>query len=126
MQRPTGISILAGLLIVLGLLGLLGGISSFGVANMATSAGIAYVPPVALAVANILVGAFGLVVGYGLWFLKRWAWLLAIVAAGLRVVLDILASLGGNWAAGLLGLIVSAAILWYLFRPEVKRAFGRA
>ena len=126
MQRPTGIAILAALLILLGFLSLFGGLTTFAAPSQAVTTPIPYVTPAALGVAYIVVGALGLIVGYGLWFLKGWAWILAIVVVALRVVLDVVGLFSGSAMASFAGLVVSAVVLWYLFRPEVKRAFGRA
>ncbi len=77
---------------------------------------------------GIITAIVELVVAFGLWKLRPWAWLLAIVAVGLNVAGGALGMFsGGLWTfcCGLFGLLIPVAILVYLFRPEVKRAFGR-
>lgn len=126
MQRPTGVAILAGLLIVLGVLAIMGGISSLMLSSAAARQGLGAVVPTSwLAWANIIVGIAELVVGYGLWGMHKWAWLVAIVVLALNVVAQILALFSPGWPAALLGLVLSAVVIWYLTRPDVKKAFGR-
>ncbi len=136
-NRPTGITLLAFIYIVLAVLSLLwslfvfgfGGVTAtfgtlFGAQNMASSG-----------VNNVISGTLGivtavvqLIVAVGLWKLRPWAWLLAIVAVGLSVASGVLGMFGGGlWTlcCGLFGLIIPVGILIYLLRPEVRRAFGR-
>ena len=136
-QRPTGITILALIYILLAILSLLwsmfifgfGGIAAtmgslFGAQNMAASGA----NNVVSGTLGILTAIVELIVAFGLWKLRSWAWLLAIVAIGLNVVNGVLGTFsGGLWTfcCGLFGLIIPVAILVYLLRPEVKRAFGR-
>ena len=127
MQRPTGVAILAGLLIVIGILGVLGGVSYLSLTQMATAEPVAGLPPTTLGWLNIAVGAIALVVGWGLWALKPWAWLLAIVVTVVRLFFEVVKLFNPNlMLAGGLGIVISAAIIWYLLRPEVRRAFRRA
>jgi len=81
---------------------------------------------------NGLVGVVGaivdLIVAYGLLALKRWAWLLALLGVGISVVSGVLGLFSGGFVAvccGIIGLIIPAAILYYLLQPDVRRAFGR-
>ena len=136
-QRPAGITILAIVYILLAILSLLwslfvfgfGGVTAtfgalFGAENMATT-GVNRVVSGTLGVVTAIVQ---IVVAYGLLKLRPWSWLLAIVAVGLNVVGGALGMFsGGLWTfcCGLFGLIIPVAILVYLFRPDVKRAFGR-
>jgi len=59
----------------------------------------------------VLIGLIVLIITWGLWNLKEWAWFIAVVFAVL----------------GLLhfpiGTLINLFILWYLFKPEVKAAF---
>lgn len=66
----------------------------------------------------LLLGAFLAVVSWGLWHLKEWARKLLIINALLAMVgafFDII--------PGLLGLIYSAIILWYITRRHIKILF---
>ncbi len=59
----------------------------------------------------ILVGLFMFIITYGLWTLKPWARMFAIIFAVLGLL------------AFPIGTILSIIILWYLFKPEIKAAF---
>lgn len=126
--RPTGVTILAILDLLGGILALLGGVFLVGVgrAGVMTRLGygmyegfIAGVGGVAL-----VVGLFAILVGWGLWSGKDWAWVLAIVLYALGLLFS-LVSLVGQPIRGVIGIVVYAFLLWYLFRPTVKAFFGR-
>lgn len=74
----------------------------------------------------LVAALLNLAVGYGFWTLQPWAWLVGIITQGL----DILGALGDISSHGLtfqtlVKLVLAAAILYYLFTPHVRRAFGR-
>ncbi|HOU41143.1 MAG TPA: hypothetical protein PK829_07730 [Promineifilum sp.] len=67
-------------------------------------------------------------VAFGLFTLKRWAWLLALLGVAITFITGIMGLFSGGLIAfccGVLGLIVSGAILYYLLQPDVRRVFGR-
>jgi uncharacterized membrane protein (DUF2068 family) len=72
--------------------------------------------------------ALSLALAYGFWTLQSWAWPLGIVVQ----VLGILQALGQfandqtNFVSLVINLAIAGFILWYLFQPHVKAAFGRA
>ena len=69
-------------------------------------------PVVALAlIAGLIAAGVGLLQG------RRWGWYLAMVVAGLTVLLDLLR---GN----LLGLLIDALIIFLLTRPATRAKFG--
>ncbi len=127
-SRPVGITIIAIVLAVSGVFQILVGTEGLGVTNFglgaaADAAGVS-------GWAAVVGGVLSILVAGGLFTLAGWAWLLAVVVLGIRVVVDIIAVathgagsvLGG---ASLVNLVVSAVILWYFMRPGVKSAFGR-
>lgn len=78
-------------------------------------------------------GALKAVIGVGLWGLRNWGRWLAILLAAVAVAASlpgIVASLrAGQWvnlAVSVLFAAGYATILWYMFRPDVRRAFGAA
>jgi hypothetical protein len=83
---------------------------------------------VALVVAAI--GLFGLAAGYGIWRRRRWAWMVALGLSAFNVLQVLLGmareGFGGIVSYGLIGAIVSLVLFWYLTRPHVAAAFGRA
>ena len=135
--RPTGVTLLAIVFILLGLLSLFWSLLVFGFGATTGIVGALFGDDVLATVGgaqtiNGIVGVVGavidLVVAYGLLALKRWAWLLALVGVGISVVSGVLGLFSGGFVAvccGILGLLIPAGILYYLLQPEVRQAFGR-
>jgi uncharacterized membrane protein (DUF2068 family) len=78
-------------------------------------------------------GVFGLIMGllylitaYGLFGLKPWAWMVAVVVQVLALVSHLAGFFQGQVAGAVVGLLIAGGILFYLMRPHVKAAFGRA
>lgn len=136
-QRPTGITILAVLQIIGGVLSLLAGISSllFGglmvsgaVDNTSGAAAAAEVGPLMVAGGGLAIisGLLGLIAGYGLFTLKGWGWTLAMLFAVLNILHNLLRMFGeAGVPSAIVGIVISGLVLYYLFRPSVKRAFGK-
>lgn len=72
----------------------------------------------------IALGIFSFVVAYGLWKGKGWAWTLTVVLSVISIVLNAISIATGN-AGGIINIIISAVIVYYLYRPHVKTYFGR-
>ena len=140
-ERPIGVTILAVLAIVAGVFGffaaialLLGGsMAAVGSAALAPSSGTGAAAAAGFGFMAVLTGLFTLVVavaevvfGLGALQLKPWAWMIGIASQALGI-LNILVSMisGRSGFGGIVSLAICGAILWYLFTPEVKRAFGR-
>ena len=134
-QRPTGVTILAVLQLIGGAISLLFGISSlfFGglmvVSDAATTAGTEIdVGPLLLlgGILAIVSGVIGLLAGYGLFTLKGWGWTLSMLFAVINIVHNLLGLFqGANIAGGIIGIVISGLILYYLNTTTVKRAFGK-
>jgi hypothetical protein len=133
MKRPVGVTILAVLAIIYGifslllaLLGLLGSaLVALGVGNVKYSAGTLAYATITDAVLGILYLAFGI----GAFSLKRWAWITGVVALVLDVVRQIVGVVMHGFSASatvgfIITIVVAIVALWYLFRPNVRAAFG--
>ncbi|HEY4867957.1 MAG TPA: hypothetical protein VIK45_20865 [Candidatus Dormibacteraeota bacterium] len=135
MKRPTGITILAVIAVIYGifnlllaLLGLLGSaLKASGVAAAAIrySAGTLAYATISDAVLGILVLAFGI----GAFRLKGWAWTTGVAALVLEVVRQIVGIVIQGLSAGTIvrdaiTIVIALLLLWYLFRPNVRAAFG--
>jgi hypothetical protein len=68
------------------------------------------------------------VLGYGFWTLKPWAWTLGVGLQGAGIALNILQFVNDSTqlVSAIISIAISVAILWYLFQPHVKAAFGRS
>jgi hypothetical protein len=128
-QRPTGVTILAVLAIIGGILGILVGLLGVlggGAVAASLDAGAGGLI-IVFSIISIVIGALYLAFGIGAWSLKPWAWMLGVIGAGLSLLssiaqMIITQNIGGN----ILGAVIAAVILFYLFTPPVKQAFGRA
>jgi hypothetical protein len=136
MKRPTGITVIAVVYIVLAAISLvwsglvfgLGGVGSFfgglfGAENVA-----------ALGTSSAWSGFLGIitalvqfVVALGLLSMKKWAWFLALIGVALTVLQGIVGIFSGGPFAlmcGFLGLLIPVGILIYLLLPGTRKAFG--
>jgi TRAP-type mannitol/chloroaromatic compound transport system permease large subunit len=69
----------------------------------------------------IALAAVGLALGYGFWMKKAWAWTAGIVVFTTSIVLNVVTIfLGASVFSIVIPVAVSAAVLWYLFQPQVK------
>jgi hypothetical protein len=127
--RPTGVTILAVLAAIGGVLGLLAGIALLGLTGAAAAGGSGLLASYGaiFGILAIAQGALALAFAYGAWTLQPWGWMLGVVAFGLSLALSVLNVVGGgNIGSQAVSIVIGIAILYYLFTPAVKQAFGRA
>ncbi len=136
MERPLGVTLIAILSLLSGLGGVLKGLALLGVGGLAIAA-IGGVYPVAGAIIGGIAGIAGIIglvnglftlgFSYGAWKLKGWAWAIGVATQWAAIIWSGLVILGPGVLRGQLGhLLVAGVVLFYLYTPEVKRAFGRA
>lgn len=133
LSRPTGVTILAVLQLITSILSVIAGLTALlarEAISKQLSTGSTAPPelaaglPLWLGWFLLLTGVLGLVLAWGLFTLKGWAWLLTLIFQGLNVLSN-LSSFGSNPGGAVLGIVIAAVIIYYLLRPEVKRAFGK-
>jgi hypothetical protein len=135
-KRPTGVTIIAILNIIGGIIMLVGGIGAAAVGALLPSLPISEgdlsgVPPmllgagaIAVGVILIIIGILSFVVAYGLLKGMGWAWTLTLVLSIISIVLNAISLATGN-VGGIISIIISAIIVYYLYRPHVKAFFGK-
>lgn len=135
--RPQGVTIIAILAFIGGILGIVGGLGATilgGILGGALAAsGEAGAGMLGGFFAVLGIGILGLgiaevVVGWGLWGLKPWAWMVSVIVFIANIVVSLLFALAGNSLISistLVGIAIPAIILYYLMTPPVKAAFGR-
>ena len=134
MSRPVGITLLGILQVLFGAAGLTIGLGLLAftdpiVGHFATAPAIplerSWVAGMGWAL--ILLALLAWAYAYGLFKLQRWAWWATLVPQVLSLMGTLLAASNGQAAPLqlLFSLILPLAIVYYLFRPEVKQAFGR-
>ena len=128
MQRPTGITVLAILSFIGGVLAIFAGLALVGLSGAIASAaggggGLATI----LGLLLLVFGVLELILGYGFWTLKPWAWSMGVALQAAGIVLDVIQFInnGSQLVSVIISIAISAAIIWYLFQPHVKAAFGR-
>jgi len=114
--RPLGITILAILAAIGGVVYLLAFLAAMGL-------GFGLVGIISLVLALAYLGF-----AYGGWTLQPWGWTLgvAIAAAGVLWALYLLIQPGGSIISLIISVAISGVILYYLYQPDVKAAFGRS
>jgi uncharacterized membrane protein (DUF2068 family) len=128
MQRPTGVTVMAVLSAIGGVFGLLASLVLLGLgAAVSTASGLG---SGLVFVAGIIVLAYSvlsLILAYGFWTLKPWAWPLGIGVQVLGIIQAVLQFLNDstNVVSLVISLAIAGVILWYLNQPHVKSAFGR-
>jgi len=70
------------------------------------------------------IGIFSIIVGIGLMKAKKWAWTLEVISTFISLGIGVF-YLIDDIVSGILTLILSALILYYLYRPNVKAYFGK-
>ncbi len=129
-KRPLGVTILAWLALAQGVFGLVWPVLLLGAAKLASS----YFDNQALGVIGLVVGLFkligplfSLVLAYGAFRLRSWAWTLGIWS----VTLSLLGGLGSylfrgdGWWDLVKFTAIPVVILVYLWTPAVRQAFGK-
>jgi hypothetical protein len=72
----------------------------------------------------LLLGTALATAGIG-WFRRRlWGWRLAVAIIATQVVGDVTNCIRGDWLHGGIGVVIAGAVLLFLLRPIVKRAFA--
>jgi uncharacterized membrane protein (DUF2068 family) len=127
MQRPTGITVLAILAAIGGVFGILGGLALIGVGTVvASSTGLGGLAAI-LGLIALAYGILSLVLAYGFWTLQPWAWTLGVGLEVAGIVINVLQYINNSSALGgtIFSIAINAIVLWYLYQPNVKAAFGR-
>jgi len=109
-HRPLGVTIIAVLLIVAGLISIVGGLILLIVlvGFVFLALGIAY-----------------LVMAYGLWKGKGWAWTISLILSVIGIIMGIVYITQDNLGGGIASIIINGLIIYYLNRPNVKAFFGK-
>jgi len=115
-DKPTGVMILA-------ILQLISAIAWLAVGALAFIAGAMLLPifGMLLAFFPLIIGIIGLILFYGLWSLKGWAWFWTLIINLLGLILGVFGNLTD--IMNLLSLALSLIIVVYLLLPATRSAF---
>jgi len=108
-HRPLGVTIIAILMVIGGLIFLASGLVLLliGVGIILLALGIAY-----------------MVMAYGLWKGKGWAWTITLILSAIGIILAIVSIATGNVTA-IVSAVIQGVVIYYLFRPNVRLFFGK-
>lgn len=144
-SRPTGVTIIGILTIIGGILMLGSGIALAAIAAVVPNptsmhdqiSGLdsqipSMIPANYLGIASlsigsifIIIGIISLIVAYGLFKAKKWAWTINVGLSIFNIVIGVVSIVTGN-VGSIVGIAISGIILYYLYRPHVKAYFGKA
>ena len=142
-KRPKGVTIIGVLTIIGGIVMLIGGISLVTLAAVVpimpmndgqinSQLATAGMSPALLSIVSsatggllLILGIASLVVAYGLFKAKKWAWSISVVLSVISIAMGIVSIVTGNFGA-IASIVISGIILYYLYRPHVKAYFGKA
>jgi hypothetical protein len=134
--RPTGatvISVIEGILGVLFLLvglfvgfigGTLGSLAGAAGGNAAAGGVLAGVG-IIFGVIVIAIGVLYLLIAYGVWKARGWAWMLGMVVSIIVLVFAVLGLGNGVSLSTIISTALPAIVVYFLWTPEVKRYLGR-
>ncbi|MEM4311191.1 MAG: hypothetical protein QXX95_02240 [Nitrososphaerales archaeon] len=121
-SRPLGLTLLSLLIALLGTISLIGSIVLlyFSFSNSSSS------PFLILSLLLLLIGSSYLVLAYGVWVGKSWAWTVTAIFTIFGSLFNFISLivLFINFF-NLIALILNLLILYYIFRPKVKAFFGK-
>jgi hypothetical protein len=125
-RRPTGIGLIAVLLIATAAVSLAGAAVAFGLGGLAVPDVEAAERP-ALGVGYLLLAAAQVAVAWGFWTIRSWAWTVAILLSAFDILVGVvqllLVGVTGIGLQGLLSIVVAAIVVAYLMRRQVLDAF---
>jgi len=100
--------------------------------NAASDIELSDIPPpfiggVAIVIGGVLIaiGIVSFIVAYGLLKGMEWAWTVTVILSIASIVLNAISIATGN-LGGIVSIIISGIILYYLYRPHVKAYFDKA
>jgi uncharacterized membrane protein HdeD (DUF308 family) len=106
-HRPLGVTLIAILTAIGGIIFLASGLVLLIVGIILLALGIAY-----------------LVMAYGLWKGRGWAWTITLILSAIGIIVAIVSVAAGNVSA-IISIIIQGIVIYYLYRPNVKAFFGK-
>jgi len=123
-DRPVGVTIIAVIVILLGMISACSGLvgfAQFSAGFLGTVLGLGGSLTLSF-IFTIVWGLAALLVGWGLWRMKKWAWMAAVIVLAVKLLFAVFALIGpANF--DFLGTIVSLLILVYLATTNVRLSF---
>lgn len=115
-KPPKGILIVSIVTVISGALLIIMGIYAF---NLLLPLGFNYLMGPAFL---IILGATSLLAAYGFYSGKTWSWRLLLILSGFGAAGYLMNVANGQFIS-ILGVIYNAAIIWYLYRPYIRKYY---
>ncbi|AFY66079.1 hypothetical protein [Geitlerinema sp. PCC 7407] len=146
MSRPIGVTILAVLQLISSLIALLIGVlillfrgffldslmnnPEFQTEELMQTGMVGTIVTI-LGIGMVLLSLIGLLLCYGLFMLKFWAWIITLILQFMALLGNLMGVLAtqmndGNPGGIVLQLVINGVIIYYLLRRDVRRSFGQA
>lgn len=134
-NKPAGISFIAIVFLALGVLSLIWSALVLGWGSLSSIFGVLFGGKQAISYGSstawsgflgLITALVQIVVGFGLFGMKKWAWALALLGVGLTVAEGVVGIFSGGvfaFICGSIGLLFPVIFLIYLLRPPVRDAF---
>jgi hypothetical protein len=116
--RPLGVTIIGILWFIAGILTVIGGavggsaLAIIGLGAIGAAVGVIFV----------IIGLVFLFLGIGCFKGWPWVWPVGVIFTIIGIIINLLSILS-NTGSAIIGIIIDAIILWYLFQPQVKAWF---
>jgi hypothetical protein len=68
----------------------------------------------------VLIGVIGLVIAWGLWIGRGWAWILALIIFIMGMIMDLV-----TLPSGIVGVVIDVIVLYLLMRPDTRKFCGK-
>jgi ABC-type multidrug transport system permease subunit len=68
----------------------------------------------------VLVGVIGLVMAWGLWVGRGWAWVIALIIFIIGIIMDLV-----TLPTGIVGVVIDGIVVYLLMRPDTRRFCGK-
>jgi uncharacterized membrane protein (DUF2068 family) len=129
-RRPLGVTILAVLAIIFGTLGIVNWLSMLAGRPFSGAGGAALLGDVYYWTVSVVMSVLQVAFGYGAWTLKPWGWILGValqaISIAFALLFVILIPSFATFVVQMFSIAIAAIIVFYLFTPDVRRAFGKA
>lgn len=80
---------------------------------------------IAFGITLVVIAIVSFIVAYGLLKGMGWAWTVAIILSIISIVWNVVTLVTAGNLGGIISIIISGVILYYLYRPHVKAYFGK-
>jgi len=118
-QRPTVVKILVAIVVIGSILPIMAGIMILSGGAFETYLVLELLTGI-IATYYVLVGVIGLVLAWGLWIGKGWAWILAVIVHVIGIITGLV-----TLPTGIAGVVMDGIVVYLLMRPDTRKFCGK-